>query len=82
MRIGIPAESRAGETRVAGTPETVKKLTAQGHTVLVQSAAGERAHFPDTAYAQAGATLVGQPKHSRPTSCSRCRRRQKPSSGK
>ncbi|MFM0500914.1 Re/Si-specific NAD(P)(+) transhydrogenase subunit alpha [Paraburkholderia caffeinilytica] len=58
MRIGIPAESRAGETRVAGTPETVKKLTAQGHTVLVQRAAGERAHFPDSAYAQAGATLV------------------------
>ncbi|HYS66415.1 MAG TPA: Re/Si-specific NAD(P)(+) transhydrogenase subunit alpha [Paraburkholderia sp.] len=59
MRLGIPAESRAGETRVAGTPETVKKLTAQGHTVLVQSTAGERAHFPDSAYAQAGATLVG-----------------------
>ncbi|MFL9867911.1 Re/Si-specific NAD(P)(+) transhydrogenase subunit alpha [Paraburkholderia fungorum] len=59
MNIGIPAESRAGETRVAGTPETVKKLTAQGHTVLVQSTAGEQAHFPDTAYAQAGARLVG-----------------------
>jgi NAD(P) transhydrogenase subunit alpha len=59
MRIGIPAESRAGETRVAGTPETVKKLTTQGHIVLVQSTAGERAHFPDTAYTQAGATLVG-----------------------
>lgn len=58
MRIGIPAESRVGETRVAGTPETVKKLTAQGHTVLVQSTAGERACFPDTVYAQAGATLV------------------------
>lgn len=58
MRIGIPAESRAGETRVAGTPETVKKITAQGHTVLVQSTAGERAHFPDSTYAQAGATLV------------------------
>ncbi|RKF50928.1 Re/Si-specific NAD(P)(+) transhydrogenase subunit alpha [Paraburkholderia fungorum] len=59
MNIGIPAESRAGETRVAGTPETVKKLTAQGHTVLVQSTAGERAHFPDTAYEQAGARIVG-----------------------
>ncbi|WP_321893034.1 Re/Si-specific NAD(P)(+) transhydrogenase subunit alpha [Paraburkholderia tropica] len=58
MKIGIPAESRAGETRVAGTPETVKKLVALGHTVLMQSAAGEGAHFPDTAYAQAGATLV------------------------
>lgn len=58
MRIGIPAEIRAGETRVAGTPETVKKLVAQGHTVLLEKGAGERAHFPDAAYAQAGATLA------------------------
>lgn len=58
MRIGIPAESRAGETRVAGTPETVRKLTAQGHIVLVEHCAGEHAHFPDLAYAQAGAGLV------------------------
>ncbi|MGV2290775.1 Re/Si-specific NAD(P)(+) transhydrogenase subunit alpha [Trinickia sp. YCB016] len=58
MRIGIPAETRAGETRVAGTPETVKKLVAQSHTVLIERTAGERAHFPDAAYAQAGATLV------------------------
>ncbi|WP_442808593.1 Re/Si-specific NAD(P)(+) transhydrogenase subunit alpha [Trinickia soli] len=58
MRIGIPAEIRAGETRVAATPETVKKLTAQGHTVLVEQGAGERAYFTDAAYALAGATLV------------------------
>jgi H+-translocating NAD(P) transhydrogenase subunit alpha len=58
MKIGIPAEIRAGETRVAGTPETVKKLAAQDHIVLVERSAGERAHFPDAAYAQAGATLV------------------------
>jgi NAD(P) transhydrogenase subunit beta len=38
--------------------KTVKKLTAQEHTVQVQSTAGERAHFPDSGYAQAGGTLV------------------------
>ncbi|MEX3670557.1 Re/Si-specific NAD(P)(+) transhydrogenase subunit alpha [Paraburkholderia phenoliruptrix] len=57
MRIGVPAESRAGETRVAATPETVKTLTALGHTVFVQSAAGALAHYTDTAYAAAGATV-------------------------
>ncbi|BDC45505.1 Re/Si-specific NAD(P)(+) transhydrogenase subunit alpha [Paraburkholderia terrae] len=58
MRIGIPAESRAGETRVAGTPETVRKLAALGHQLMVETGAGERACFPDDAYAQAGATLA------------------------
>ena len=37
MLIGVPAESMAGENRVAATPETVKKLKAQGHTLQVQS---------------------------------------------
>ncbi|WP_107312167.1 Re/Si-specific NAD(P)(+) transhydrogenase subunit alpha [Burkholderia metallica] len=58
MRIGIPAESVAGEARVAATPETVRKLAAQGHEVLVQAGAGERANFTDDAYASSGATLV------------------------
>ena len=40
MQIGIPAETIAGETRVAATPETVKKLTASGHTVVIQRGAG------------------------------------------
>ena len=40
MLIGIPAETRAGETRVAATAETVKKLVAAGHTVMVESGAG------------------------------------------
>ena len=43
MHIGIPAEITAGETRVAITPETAKKLKAQGHTVRVQSGAGAAA---------------------------------------
>ena len=40
MRIGVPAETMAGETRVAVTPETAKKLIAQGHSVHIQSGAG------------------------------------------
>lgn len=60
MQIGIPAETRAGETRVAATPETVKKLVAGGHhQVLVQSGAGVTASVPDADYAAAGATIVG-----------------------
>lgn len=57
MRIGIPAETAAGEARVAATPETVKKLVAQGHAVVLQSGAGVRANAPDAEYAAVGATL-------------------------
>ena len=59
MRIGIPAETCAGETRVAATPETVKKLLATGHKVSVQTSAGAGASIPDSEYQTAGATLVG-----------------------
>lgn len=57
MQIGIPAETLAGETRVAATPETVKKLLAQGHSVLVQRGAGTAASCTDSAYEAVGATL-------------------------
>ena len=40
MRIGIPKESLTGETRVAASPETVKKLVGQGHTLVVAAGAG------------------------------------------
>jgi H+-translocating NAD(P) transhydrogenase subunit alpha len=40
MLIGIPTETMVGETRVAITPETAKKLKAQGHTLRIQSGAG------------------------------------------
>ncbi|KAF4531189.1 hypothetical protein B566_EDAN019243 [Ephemera danica] len=60
MLIGIPAETRAGETRIAATPETIKKLTGKGlHTVLVQSGAGIGASITDAACQEAGATIVG-----------------------
>ncbi|GJJ02713.1 NAD(P) transhydrogenase subunit alpha [Duganella rhizosphaerae] len=57
MRVGIPAETRPGETRVAATPETVKKLAAK-HQVIVQSGAGVSASVTDEAYAAAGAQIV------------------------
>ena len=59
MRIGIPAEIVPGETRVAATPETVKKLAQGGHhTIVVQSGAGAASHMPDADYEAAGAQLV------------------------
>ena len=59
MHIGIPVEIRGGETRVAATPETVKKYTDKGfHVVLVQSGAGAGASITDEAYSAAGATIV------------------------
>lgn len=58
MLIGVPRETAAGETRVAATPETVKKYIANKHTVIVEHGAGTSASYPDEAYEQAGARLV------------------------
>ncbi len=58
MRIGVPAETRAGEARVAATAETVKKLAAGGHQLLVEHDAGVAASQTDEAYTTAGATIV------------------------
>jgi len=58
MQIGVPLETVAGETRVAVTPETAKKLTAQGHTVRVQAGAGVAASVTDEAYVAAGAQIT------------------------
>src|SRR5258705_357749 len=59
MNIGIPAETRLGETRVAATPETVKKLAAGGrHAIFVQSGAGVAASIPDSEFQAAGAKIV------------------------
>ena len=57
MRIGVPAEALAGETRVAATPETVKKLAAK-HEVRVQAGAGAGSSIPDRDFEAAGARLV------------------------
>ncbi len=60
MHIGVPLETAAGETRVAVTPETAKKLKAQGHTIRVQSGAGLAASATDDAYVAAGAEITDQ----------------------
>ncbi|MFN7723525.1 MAG: NAD(P) transhydrogenase subunit alpha [Rubrivivax sp.] len=58
MLIGVPLETAAGETRVSVTPETAKKLKAQGHVLRVQAGAGLAASATDEAYVAAGAELT------------------------
>jgi NAD(P) transhydrogenase subunit alpha len=58
MLIGIPLETISGETRVAATPETVKKLKALGHTIHVQTQAGVAASITDEAFIAAGAQIT------------------------
>jgi len=57
VHIGVPLETHAGETRVAATPETIKKLIGQGHQVTVQSGAGVNASVPDSAFEAVGASI-------------------------
>ena len=59
MRIGVPRESRFGETRAAATPKTVDQLLKLGYAVSVQSGAGVAASFADDAFREAGAEIVG-----------------------
>ena len=60
MHLGIPKESLTGETRVAATPETVKKYVASGHSVTIARGAGASANFTDQAYEAVGAKLGSQ----------------------
>ena len=55
--IGVVTE-QSQESRVAATPETVKKLLALGYEVLVEKGAGAKAAFPDSAYKEAGAKIA------------------------
>ncbi|MEE4206547.1 MAG: NAD(P) transhydrogenase subunit alpha [Erythrobacter sp.] len=57
MKIAVLKERAAGETRVAATPETVKKFIGLGNEVAVEQGAGDYAAFTDEAYAEAGAVL-------------------------
>jgi NAD(P) transhydrogenase subunit alpha len=57
MIIGIPRESHPGETRVAGTPQTVGQLIKLGYSVVVESGAGAESSFADSAYVDAGAEI-------------------------
>jgi NAD(P) transhydrogenase subunit alpha len=59
MKIGVPKERRAGELRVAVSPETVKKFAALGFDVTVEAGAGDGASFSDDVYREAGATIAG-----------------------
>ena len=58
MLIGVPAETDPAETRVAATPETVKKFVGLGADVSVEYGAGAKAGFPDVDYQSAAARLV------------------------
>jgi NAD(P) transhydrogenase subunit alpha len=58
MKIGILKERRAHETRVAATPDTVKRLIGLGFTVTIEKGAGSTACSSDAAYAAAGALVV------------------------
>jgi proton-translocating NAD(P)+ transhydrogenase subunit alpha len=60
MKVAVISEGAPDERRVALTPDAVARLEPQGIEVLVQSGAGERAWFADSAYAEAGATVVSR----------------------
>ena len=57
MKIGIPKEVHAAECRVAATPETAEQLIKLGYTVAVEAGAGDKAHFSDEAYREAGVEI-------------------------
>ena len=61
MRVAVPKETTAGERRVALIPDTVGRLVKAGFQVVVEAGAGERAGFPDPAYAEVGATVEADP---------------------
>jgi NAD(P) transhydrogenase subunit alpha len=58
MKVGIPLEILATETRVAATPKTVQRLKKQGFDVLIQTNAGQKAMFSDQDFVEAGAEIV------------------------
>ncbi|NUB03359.1 Re/Si-specific NAD(P)(+) transhydrogenase subunit alpha [Azospirillum melinis] len=58
MKVAIPKERRAGELRVAASPETVKKLKGLGLDVVVESGAGLGSSITDAAYEAAGAAIA------------------------
>ncbi|MGI4852667.1 MAG: alanine dehydrogenase [Janthinobacterium lividum] len=59
MIVGVPKETKDHESRVGITPGGVHALVAAGHTVLVQTGAGDLSAFPDDDYQNAGAEIVG-----------------------
>ena len=61
MIIGVPRETHRHEHRVGLTPFAVARLVREGHSVVVEKKAGEKAHFEDADFAQAGAQIVYDP---------------------
>jgi NAD(P) transhydrogenase subunit alpha len=64
MKVLIPKERSPGETRVAATPETVKKMVKEGLEIAVEAGAGAASYLSDEEYAAAGATLVADPRQA------------------
>ena len=62
MKLAVPKERRYAETRVAATPETVKKFKALGLDVTVETGAGAAARISDSDYEAAGATIAPDPR--------------------
>src|SRR5690242_16939011 len=58
MKLAVPRETAPGETRVAATPESVKKFKGLGLDVTVETGAGAHARIADSDYAAAGATIA------------------------
>ena len=67
MRVGVPKETAEREKRVALVPEVVRKLTGQGHEVVVEPGAGQAALIPDDLFEEAGATLSGDVSNAQST---------------
>ena len=61
MRIAVPRELRAGERRVALTPESCKKLVQAGIEVVLEAGAGVAALFADQAYQDVGVSIASDP---------------------
>ena len=61
VKLFVPKERSSAETRVAATPETVKKLCKEGLEVWVEQGAGSRSHLPDANYEEVGAKIATDP---------------------
>ena len=75
MRLAVLKERRASETRVAATPDTVKRLVALGLTVAIEAGAGAEAAIPDREFAPPAPRSHRMPpkRWPVPRSCSPCR---------
>jgi H+-translocating NAD(P) transhydrogenase subunit alpha len=61
VKVFVPREQRPGETRVAATPETVRRMVKLGLEVAVERGAGEASQFQDAEFEAAGAGLLADP---------------------